>query len=142
MKTIMSKLLLLPLIVASTLSGARAVAQDQEEETLVTPSHTADAYRAKARIYVAKAAAYRREAERHKEVARRFREERDPKGRPANTQPDIKEMDKRCKALSDHAMILAKDADLIADFYERHAKALEADAGVGAAADAGTKAAK
>jgi hypothetical protein len=59
----------------------------------------------------------------------RFREERDNKGRPANSPKDIREMDQRCKAMSDHALTLAKDADLLADFYERHAKALEADAG-------------
>jgi len=141
MKFITSKLLLLSLIVTSASLAAPAFAQEQEEE-IVTPAHTAEAYRSKARIYTAKAAVYRKEAERHKEVARRFREERDTKNRPANTQSDIKEMDKRCKALSEHAVVLAKDADLLSEFYERHARAIEADAGTGAGADAGTKAQK
>jgi uncharacterized coiled-coil DUF342 family protein len=120
------------LFLSCSFVGVSAEAQETDEE-IVTPAHTVEAYRAKARIYMSKAVSFRKEAERHKEVARRFREERDGKGRPANTQADIREMEKRCQALSSHALTLAKDADLLAEFYERHAKALEADAGAGGA---------
>lgn len=128
MKSLCSTLVMPLLVLSFTLVGISAEAQETDEE-IVTPAHTVEAYRAKARIYLSKAANFRKEAERHQEVARRFREDRDAKGRPANTQADIREMEKRCKALSSHAMTLAKDADLLAEFYERHAKALEADAG-------------
>lgn len=136
MKSVSSKLVAVCLVslcgaLAPAPTPAQAQAQETEEE-IVTPAHTAEAYRAKARIYDKKAAGFRKEAERHQEVARRFREDRDTKGRPANTAKDIQEMDKRCKALSTHALALAKDSEMLAEFYERHAKALEADAGVAA----------
>ena len=100
-----------------------AFAQDADEE--IAPAHTVESLRAKVRLYTAKAATYRKEAERHKEVARRFREERDGKGRPLNSRKDIEEMDKECQQLSQHALALAKDAELLAQFYETHAKTLE-----------------
>jgi hypothetical protein len=105
---------------------AQAQGQTQEEyEQLVEPVHTADSLQAKARIYAAKAAEYKRQAELHQEAARRFREERDAKGRPANPRKDVAEMDARCKTLAAHALLLAKDAELLAAFYQRQAAALK-----------------
>lgn len=128
MKSTVTGLALLCLLSLLTQIGPQTAALAQEED-IVTPGHTKEEFRAKARIYQAKAASYRREAEKHLEAAKRFREDRVAEGRPANSAKDIQEMDRRCKALSDHALVLAKDAELLAQFYERHAVALEKDAG-------------
>lgn len=87
---------------------------------------TLEEYQAKVRVYTDKAAQYRGEAEDNRRVAKRYREAKNSKGHPISSDPAIRKLAANFEEMARHDDALAKDAERIAAFYERQARAFQA----------------